>query len=259
MASDQAYRKEYVLVSSTDRTGNSRSTTDFTVRLSKPIHKVVKTDLVQAIIDYRIANVTAPGNMFTIEEGQVSRELTLEDGIYTPNVLKESLETLLGPDYTVNISADNVLSIEYMVPTEEAIQTARTHRLIVSNATMRQVLGLRSSPVTPTYAQTDGEFGSYRWAFSQPVRLSQVSPYLLIQSQNLGTDIRTAKDQGYWRLLLNDPVNSLITMSNNRVDTYQESPRTLQEIDVRLVFPDGTVVNNRTGSLTLLIEVVRLE
>ena len=88
--------------------------------------------------------------------------------------------------------------------------------------------------------------------------LSQTATYLLLQSNELGTDIITATgDTGFYRLLLADPRNSVVTLVNNRVDTYLHTPRRLQNIDIRVMFPDRTVVNNRGGSLTILLEVVR--
>ena len=49
-----------------------------------------------------------------------------------------------------------------------------------------------------------------------------------------------------------------LSMVNNRVDTYTNEPLTLKEIDIKLVYPDGTPVNNNGGRFTLLLEIVRL-
>ena len=57
-------RKQYVLINSDDRTSASRSTTDFNVVLAEPINNVVKTDLVAVSMDYNMANITAPNNVF---------------------------------------------------------------------------------------------------------------------------------------------------------------------------------------------------
>jgi hypothetical protein len=46
-------------------------------------------------------------------------------------------------------------------------------------------------------------------------------------------------------------------MVNNRVDTYTDVPKVLQDIDIKLVYPDGTTVNNNGGRFTLLLEIVR--
>jgi hypothetical protein len=59
-------------------------------------------------------------------------------------------------------------------------------------------------------------------------------------------------------MLLNDQVNYSLTMVNTRVDTYQDTPKTLKDIDIKLVYPDGKDVNNNGGRFTLLLEIVRL-
>ena len=59
-------------------------------------------------------------------------------------------------------------------------------------------------------------------------------------------------------MLLNDQVNYALNMVNNRVDTYTNEPLTLQDIDIKLVYPDGMPVINNGGRFTLLLEIVRL-
>jgi len=259
MPADGAARKSYVLVSSSDRRPGSQSTTDFHVRLPVPIHRVIKTDLVQAVMDYRVANVTAPANTFRMGEGESSRDLTIEEGLYTPYTLREALADLLGDPYIVIISADNVLTVEYPVPDSGMDMTAANRQLAVTNATLQSILGLRAAALTPTYSATDGEHGTFFWRIPRPVTLTNNEPYLLVQSQHLGTDIiTTSGDRGFWRMLLNDPAQGVVAMVNNRVDTYLDTPRTLQEIDIRLTYPSGAIVNNRNGSLALLIEVLHL-
>jgi hypothetical protein len=110
----------------------------------------------------------------------------------------------------------------------------------------------------PSFNATDGQFGTYRWTFPNAVRLSGIYPYLFIQSRALGTDIKVANGaMGFWRMLLNDQVNYSLTMVNNRVDIYTDTPRTLQDIDIKLVYPDGSDLNNNGGRFTLLLEIVR--
>jgi hypothetical protein len=81
--------------------------------------------------------------------------------------------------------------------------------------------------------------------------------YLLVQSSHLGGDIRTASNTlGYWRLLplqINNQ-SPVYQFANSRVDGYFEYPRTIQDIDITLVQPDGTVLPPPT-SFTVLIEI----
>ena len=395
-------RKDYVLLSSDARTADSLSTTDFTVKLTHPLENVVKTDIVQLIMDYKVANIVAPDNTLVIGEGSilganvydivtipgtswgmsalqslingqlasgaggmrwfvgtasmitnlddimdaalriviqfdatglstadyesrvltadsdlsaflgipigesiipslytadgttkylqwvfpsnmdatgsttfsspqvlqilrtpgvlepVNTTITIEQGLYTPQTLEEELNSLLDPAYVIQVSLSGVLTITYPLTATDDPSGNRT--ITVSSSTLRKQLGMRTSPHTlnPTYDSGNGPYGTFTWTFPRPMFLSQTATYLLLQSTELGTDIITATgDTGFYRLLLADPRNSVVTLVNNRVDTYLHTPRRLQNIDIRVMFPDRTVVNNRGGSLTILLEVVR--
>lgn len=258
-------KKEYVLVSSEERDGTSASTTDFRVKLAVPVSNVVKCDLLQVVMDYKVANIVAPNTGFRIAEDDSIRELTLEEGLYTPSSLSEELEALLGDTYTVTISSLNVLTIHRLFQSAEevihppALQVSTGNRdFEVLTDGLRALLGMTGLRLRPAFKANDGDHGSLTWTFPRAVKLGQISPYLFIQSPDLGTDIRTSGGQvGFWRMVLNDTTNGFLQMVNNRVDSYADTPRTLQDIRVRLLFPDGSVVNNRGGVFAMLLEIVR--
>jgi hypothetical protein len=85
--------------------------------------------------------------------------------------------------------------------------------------------------------------------------------YFLIQSRYLGIDLVTASGvTGYWRIIPNTGVsNSTLIYSNSREDEYLRNPRNLQDIDIKLLLPDGTVANNGVKPLRLVLEVISLE
>lgn len=375
-------RKDYVLVSSDSRNNiNRTSTTDFTVSLSVPLENVVKTDIVQIIMEYNVANIVSPNNAFVIEGGlsqsvatldkafpagpyttpqgvadalalalgsnynvsvvdgrlnvsynavsetrltftalnsslrdalgmtaptltsdqiaaedpadtqelwvfpntppecsvtpdndggtfsffaiqelvedTVSTNVTIAEGLYTPGTLAEALADLL-PGYTVQVSTANMITLEKVLTTASLDDSGSSNELVVTSATLRGILGLAQERLRPTFNANNGEHGTFRWTFPRPVRLSQTAPYLLLQSRELGNQILTATgDVSFYRLLLVDTTNGFVSATNNRVDTYLDAPRRIKDIDLRVLFPDKTVVNNRGGSLTLLLEVVR--
>ena len=255
-------RKDYVLVSSDARAPGSLSTTDFTVQLALPLANVVKTDLVQCLMDYNIANVVAPNNLFVIEEGvgpdtaTVTNSVTIDEGLYTYDTLATELGRLL-PGYIVRVSNSNVLTVELELGEIDSNDPAE-RGILVTSSTLRRVLGLTSSRQRPVFNAADGPHGTLRWSFPRPMVLSQTGGYMMLQSRELGNQIITSTgDVEFYRLLINDPTNNVVSMVNNRVDTYLQAPRTIKDIDVRLLFPDKTVVDNRGGSLTLLLEIVR--
>jgi len=94
---------------------------------------------------------------------------------------------------------------------------------------------------------------------------STLPAYLLLQSANLGGDISTATNTlSYWRLLplkLNTTVDTgVYQFANSRVDGYLDFPRTIQDIDISLVQPDGSLLDaDAITSFTLLLEVERVD
>jgi len=232
-----------------------------------PIKNVIKTDLIQVSMDYNVANITSPDNFFTIGDGGLtSSYVVIEEGLYTIDVLaswlQQQLTTELGPGITVYYTVNSKLMIE--LKAQSNVDNIALNRLInFSSAKLSYALGISNSPIvagslTPVYNGADGKYGTFRWTFPYPVQLAGIYPYLFIQSRALGTDIRVANGNlGFWRMLLNNQVDYELSMVNNRVDTYTNNPITLQDIDVKLVYPDGTVVNNNGGRFTLLLEIVR--
>lgn len=278
-------KKEYILVSSDNRAADSVSTTDFTLRMLVPITNVVKVDLIQVSMDYNVANIregVSPGadNSFAIGNGngELQEDLSvvggttsyviLEEGLYTVDVLanwiQDQLGIILGAGFSVYYNAGYKLMIELTKQTP--LDVAQNRDIFCGSNTLCKTLGLLepastdpSATITPVYTDLEGLHGVYRWYFPFRVQLSGIYPYVFIQSRALGTDIRVANgNMGYWRMLLNDQVNYSLTQTNNRVDTYTNAPIVLQDIDIKLVYPDGTNVNNNGGRFTLLLEIVRI-
>jgi hypothetical protein len=271
--------KEYLLLNSDERMNISSTTTDFTIQLPVPITNVVKTDLIQVSMDYNVANITqgpsaGQNNSFLVGNGNgnlvdgvvmggTSSLIILEEGLYTVDVLASWIRTQLiltmGPGWEVFYDTKGKLMIQYVIQAPGDISANRV--LSCGSAVLCPVLGITQTggggTITPSN-DSDSINGTYRWYFPFPVNLSGIYPYMFIQSRALGTDIRTANNtMGFWRMILNDPVNYLVSMVNNRVDPYQRAPSTLQQIDVKLIYPDGNVVNNNGGRFAVLLEIIR--
>ena len=272
-------KKEYILVSSDNRAADSVSTTDFILRLPVPIHKVIKTDLVQVAMDYNVANIKdSTGNMenLVIHVGNgdaegTTTDILFEEGLYTVDVLaswiEEQLLKEMGPGWSVFYNTSGKLLIEFPISVGDALENRNiqcfngplSYTLGLINTTTFTGEDVSTTLVPTTVSPAVGINGTYRWTFPYPIHLSGIYPYLFIQSRALGTDIRVANgNTGYWRMLLNDQVNYALNMVNNRVDTYTNEPLTLQDIDIKLVYPDGMPVINNGGRFTLLLEIVRL-
>ena len=280
-----ATKKEYILVSSDNRAADSVSTTDFTLRMLVPVRNVIKTDLIQVSMQYNVANIrqgVSPGtdNSFSLGDGNgvfhgdgsvtggTRSAIGIEEGLYTLDVLaswlQEQLTIVNGEGWAVFYGIDAKLMIAYTI--QQAGDVSANRDIQCGSAVLSKTLGLlsptdtaTSSSLLPNVSPDEGIHGTYRWYFPHPVQLSGIYPYLFIQSRALGTDIKVANgNMGFWRMLLNDQVNYALAQTNTRVDTYTNTPITLQDIDIKLVYPDGTTVNNNGGRFTLLLEIVRL-
>ena len=271
--------KEYLLLNSDERMITSSTTTDFTIQLPVPITSVVKTDLLQVSMDYNVANITQgqnPGddNSFFVGNGNgilddgvvvdgTSSAIILEEGLYTVDVLASWIEKQLvltmGQGWAVFYDTKGKLMIQYVI--QGAGDVSANRLLSCGSAKLCPIMGITltggGGTITPSN-DGDSVHGTYRWYFPYPVNLTGIYPYMFIQSRALGTDIRTANNtMGFWRMILNDPVNYQVSMVNNRVDPYQRSPTTLQQVDVKLIYPDGSVVNNNGGRFAVLLEIIR--
>ena len=271
--------KEYLLLNSDERMNTSSTTTDFSIQLPVPITSVVKTDLIQVSMDYNVANITqgeTPGqnNSFSVGNGNgsladgvvsggTSSSIILEEGLYTVDVLaawiRSQLILTMGPGWEVFYDTRGKLMIQYVI---QAAGDVRENRVLsCGSPVLCPILGLSQTgggvSISPSL-DADSARGTYRWYLPFPVQLSGIYPYMFLQSRALGTDIRTANNtMGFWRMILNDPENYQVSMVNNRVDPYQRTPVTLQQIDVKLIYPDGTVVNNNGGRFAVLLEIIR--
>lgn len=267
-------RKQYVLINSDDRTSASRSTTDFNVVLREPINNVVKTDLVAVSMDYNMANITSPNNTFQIKTydeitpavdggdsavlGEVTQDYAIDEDQYTAAELRAYLEELLGGQdgYFDVILVNRNLRIEYWFPAERTTPDERVFKFLCSNATLRTTLGMTGNTLTGTYISSIGDFGGSRINFSRAIRLPSTSPFIMIQSAELGIRTKTSSGLGFWRALINDPTTDTLQVANNRTDEYLDEPKRLQDIDIRLGFPNGAKVDNRGAAFSILIEVV---
>ena len=267
-------RKQYVLINSDDRTATSSSTTDFNVVLREPINNVVKTDLVAVSMDYNMANITAPNNTFQIKTygeltpavdatpavvGEVTTNFAIDEDQYTAAELRAYLEELLGGQdgYFDVMLVNRNLRIEYWFPEAGYDDNdKRKFQFVCSNATLKTSLGMTGNTLTGTYISTIGEFGGSRINFPRAIRLPSTSPFIMIQSAELGIRTKTSSGLGFWRALINDPSTDTLQVANNRTDDYLDEPKRLQDIDVRLGFPNGAKVDNRGAAFSILIEVV---
>jgi hypothetical protein len=190
--------------------------------------------------------------------GEATADYTIDEDQYTPAELRAMLEELLGGQngYFDVFLVNRNLRIEYWFAAETTTADQRVFKFVCNNSTLRTVLGMTSSTITGTYLSTIGDFGGSRINFPRAVRLPSTSPFIMIQSAELGIKTKTSNGLGFWRALINDPTTDTLQIANSRTDEYLDEPKRLQDIDVRLGFPNGAKVDNRGAAFSILIEVI---
>jgi hypothetical protein len=84
--------------------------------------------------------------------------------------------------------------------------------------------------------------------------------FFLVQSRHLGNDVVTSSGNiGYWRLIPNTASNGYLAYTNSREDSYLSNGRTIQDIDIQLLIPNGTIANNGGKPVRLLLEAIIAE
>lgn len=190
--------------------------------------------------------------------GEATADYTIDEDQYTPAELRAMLEELLGGQngYFDVFLVNRNLRIEYWFAAETTTADQRVFKFVCNNSTLRTVLGMTSSTITGTYLSTIGDFGGSRINFPRAVRLPSTSPFIMIQSAELGIKTKTSNGLGFWRALINDPTTDTLQIANSRTDEYLDEPKRLQDIDIRLGFPNGSKVDNRGAAFSILIEVI---
>ena len=266
------HRKRYLLVSSDDKVPDPLSTsTDFNCLLEVPIDNVVKTDLVSVSADYRIANITAPNNTFSFAYYNFTtnvaqtRTITLPEGLYNPAELLDEMVALMNDELDNNSAQStltgvllaNIIRMDLLFPQNTNNATERTFTISTTSTIMRTILGMTLSSRSGTYTASLGSHGGSRLTMPRAVTLTGLSPYIMIQSGALGNDTMTTKGISFWRALINDATNPTLQIANNREDEYfSPHPFRLYNIDCRVVYPNGTLVDNRGGVFAFIVEVI---
>ena len=265
-------RKEYILVSSDYRDTSSESATDFNIHMLVPVRNVVKTDVIEvALDDVTYFNIRAPDNQIVLHENYTGSPpivnvstIEIPEGYYTLASLISKLQAISPANLTAVLNpSSNGIQFRY-TPAAGFISSFLLMRTesklwLILNARSR-----RGGGVGYLIMVQDGGHPPYdpievaTWTCGA-INLTPKPRYMLLQSRNLGTDILTAgATNGFWRMIMFDPASpsTTVEVTNSRVDSYYQTPRMLQDIDVKLVFPDGSPVQT-SGSFTLLLEIVR--
>jgi hypothetical protein len=174
----------------------------------------------------------------------------------TPVSVKEALQNVL-PKYNVRL-VDDALVLELPFAATFTPTKAEDHHMLVPNAEFQAILGVGGEELVPV---VDDAAAVIRWTFPRTVKLPKAPPFLFIQSQELGNTATTAAgDLNFFRVLIGKPTGAdpeFLIDENMRVDFITRPPRDMNNIDITVLLPDKTTLDNGGGSVGLLLQIVQ--
>jgi hypothetical protein len=262
-------QKSYLWVSSDNRTSNSRSTTSFNLRLQTPLQNVISVEVVKAGLEYKAPNILPKGSPSFVLNDLVLDPSTGDPVITpttyefhnlvhypTPASVMEALQDIL-PSYIIRL-VDDALVLELPMLKTVTPTVPEDHLLIVEDTEFQKILGMSKDTVFPV---VDDDKQVIRWSFPRSLKIPKPPPFFFIQSQELGNDvISTAGNINFFRVFVGKPLGadpSILLDENQVISPVVTAPREINDIDVSVLLPDRTVLNNGDGSFSMLLEIVQ--
>lgn len=153
-------RRSFLMVSSDNKTYTSNSNTDFYVKLQEPLRNVVQVDVVSAVLNYTVPNITTGANSFVLKD--------LVNTPYSPSVdaprsitFADLIQVLFTAPFTANTSGSTITvktTAGSMVPADRVLTASTTQ--------LQEWLGLESTDLLPTLGTVaDSTTPQLTWTF----------------------------------------------------------------------------------------------
>lgn len=236
--------KSQYLISSADRVRSNPSavTAEFVCKPNPPLRNVVNSHVRMCVVNNGLINIDESSNTFLWNSAATSIPPSYYDQIELSRVLSDLLSTVSVP-VVVDVLANGKLRI----------RCNNTFTIsFVGYAGAATLLGFGTSVYSPTLLA-----GMYTLVSDNAINLP-LYDYILVQSNKLGSRIRTSTGLNAYAMLLNYNNNytSSLVYENylNMEDVYNTEPTDLEEVDIRLVDGTGKILNLRGQNVAILME-----
>jgi len=263
-----------VLVDSRDREATSSSTSDFVVKLQRPLTNVVSVDLRQLIISEGIYNIDDNNGLFLLQavyalSGGTPTTLNLTAGYvpvgyYTLSqfalALQQALQDTFGyggitprpfPWITCAVNAERKLELY-------GIDANLTFSLSFPNLRSAETFGFLTISGDTSLPTTDIDGNMYQWIQSRNPMGLETLEYLCVRSSELGNRVQTSRGLPAYDIIpIPDRIKPLVytRYEAERKSTFNK--QTLHELHIALLKPTGQVVDLRSNDIALVLEVVQ--
>jgi hypothetical protein len=264
-----------VLIDSRDREANSKSTTDFLVKLATPIENVIRVDLRQLIISEGIYNIGDNNGLFLLDATYSNPNLPtpattvakagyIPVGYYTLSqfavALEASIRAVLDangwkhlevPYITCAVNADRKLELY-------GIDEYLTFSLSFPNRRSALVFGFNTKAGGTAVITTDIDDNDYYWLESDIAMGLETIEYLVLRSPELGNRITTARGVPAYDIVpIPDRIRPLVYTRYEASPSATIAKRTLYELHMTLTKPTGAVLDLRGNDLAIVLEITQ--
>lgn len=268
MSGKHNFQRTTLLINSKYRVNPSGTTsTNFIYRFPQKVNNVVHINLLQAVIENGVYNITNLNDTFV---------LTLNPTAPVPSVFNISIPIGYYDDasYTTAI-ADAMNRVNTLAPGGNQstffCDINNAGKLSITNDLSRdwtisftsiqtgtaKIMGFNATTVYQPLLTTNGP---YTVVSNNKVRLANFD-YLLIQSDKLNNDIQSNQNFNAWWSILNgnELTNSTtITYINYRSPVFEvlvSPPRDIEWVDIRICDSSGQQIDIRDNNIQLLVEL----
>lgn len=260
-----------ILVNSKDREKGSVSTSNFRVKLSRPLTNVVNCELRQLIISEGIYNlselqsefvIAAVGDQVYNTQPSFSVQTYIPVGYYTLGAFADAVETAIQAVFVDKSWDRNKRWITASVNDDKKLELYGYDNTFHFQISFPRLAAAKAfgynSTAGETSVQTADETGyEYQWSQSNIAIQLEMLEYLCLQSPELGDRLLTSAGlPAYDVIPIPDRIRPLVYTRYEAKAQPDFLPRSINDLNIRLVKPTGKVVDLRSNDVALLLEFV---
>jgi hypothetical protein len=255
-----------ILVNSKDREPGSASTSNFRVRLSRSLTNVVNCNLRQLIISEGIYNVGEAQSEFILTAGtdgaytNFSLQTYIPVGYYTLSAFAKAVEDACQELFVLNDWPPTTRWITTSVNAQKQLEfysADNTFHFLIGfpRLVSARAFGFESS-IESGLVEDETGF-QYQWIQSpNPVGIEMLE-YLCLQSPELGDRLLTSAGLPAFDVIpIPDRIRPLVYTRYEAQTIPDFNARSIFDLTLRLVKPNGQVVDLRSNDIAVLLEFV---
>jgi len=260
-----------ILVNSKDREKGSVSTSNFRVKLSRPLTNVVNCELRQLIISEGIYNLSELQSEFVITAGadgifniqpSFSVQTYIPVGYYTLGAFAAAVEAAIQAVFIDKTWDPNKRWITASVNDDKQLELYSYDNTFHFEISFPRLVAAKAfgynSTAGESSSQTQDETGfQYQWIQSNVAIGLEMLEYLCLQSPELGDRLLTSAGlPAYDVIPIPDRIRPLVYTRYEAKPQPDFLPRAINDLNIRLIKPTGKVVDLRSNDVALLLEFV---